>query len=67
MTKRELQSRIFLSGQWGSYTVRTGYFDGHLDIPVHTVRVGNAIVRALRAEAEKRPDLFPNAPPAVLP
>lgn len=60
MTKRQLHGLIALTGiKPIGYIVRVSGFDGQADIPVASVRVGNAIVRALRAEALARPDLFP--------
>lgn len=65
MTKRQIAQKIYLSGMKPQYTVVTSYFDGCLSIPVPTTRVGNAIVRALREEAELRPDLFGEDPEAL--
>jgi len=60
MSKREITARISLTGiKPFGYSVKTSGFDGCLDIDVPTVKVGNAIVRALREEAAQRPDLFP--------
>jgi len=65
MNKRQIAERIALTGSrygsnsFGGYTVKTSYYDGLLPFDVPSVRVGNAIVRALREVATKRPDLFP--------
>jgi hypothetical protein len=61
MNKRQISERIALTGCRidGGYTVKTSYYDGLLPFLVPSVRVGNAIVRALREVATKRPDLFP--------
>lgn len=51
---------IYLSGVRGTgYTVHCNGFDGMVDLSVPSTRVGNAIVRTLRAEAIASPDLFP--------
>jgi hypothetical protein len=56
---KQINRMIFLTGiKSCGYTVFTGGFDGLLPLEVPTVRVGNAIVRALREEAAKRPDFF---------
>ena len=60
LSKREISRLICLTGtRPDGYMVRTSGFDGCIDLPVSTTRVGNAIVRALRQEAAQRPDLFP--------
>lgn len=60
MNKREITSRIYLTGtKPGTYTAVLNGFDGNFDIQCNTARAGHAIVRALREEAVKRPDLFP--------
>ncbi len=58
MSKAQIKKLIYLSGIRPDYVVRTGFFDGQMAFPVATARVGHAIVRALRQEAEKRPDLL---------
>ena len=60
MNKREITSRIRLTGiKPTGYTIRTSRFDGLPDIEVVSVATGNAIVRALREEASRRPGRFP--------
>ena len=60
MNKHKVAKLIYLTGQKSfGYTVKVNGFDGCLDLDVPTTRVGNSIVRALRNEALKRPDLFP--------
>lgn len=63
LNKRKLARLIYLTGTrnapFYSYTVQTSGFDGCFPLAVPSVRIGNAIVRALRTEAAKRPDLFP--------
>jgi hypothetical protein len=55
-----LNKLIYLTGsKLHGYTVITNGFDGCTNIYAPSVRVGNAVVRALREEAHKRPDLFP--------
>jgi len=63
MTKREIEARIALTGVKPFYTVRCSSYDGMQDVDVPNARIGNAIVRTLRALAMDRPDLFP--PPAA--
>jgi hypothetical protein len=66
MSKRQIAKRIYVAFEFtgpyrtGAYEIRTGGFAG-LDsaIRVERASAGHAIVRALRAEAAKRPDLFP--------
>jgi hypothetical protein len=62
LSKREIARRIYLSGigGQGGYTVRVSRLDGLQDIDCLSVVVGNAIVRALREVASKRPELFPS-------
>ena len=59
MTKREIEARIALTGVKPFYTVRCSSYDGMQDVDVPNARIGNAIVRTLRALAMDRPDLFP--------
>jgi len=59
MTKREIEARIALTGVKPFYTVRCSSYDGMQDVDVPNARLGNAIVRTLRALAMDRPDLFP--------
>jgi len=60
MNKRAIDRLICLTGTKSiGCQVRASGFDGAMDLEVSSTRVGNAIVRALREEAGKRPDLFP--------
>jgi hypothetical protein len=61
MTKRQLNSLIYLTGsRLTGYTVVTHGFDGCLDLAVPSVLIGNAIVKAPRTLAARKPDsLFP--------
>lgn len=60
LSKRKLSQLIHLVGvKPCGYTVCLSGFAGETDIDVQSVLIGNAIVRALRAEAALRPDLFP--------
>ena len=64
MTRKRIAKLIYLSGlglegYLQGYAVRCNGFDGMIDLAVPSTRVGNAIVRALRATAAERPDLFP--------
>jgi len=62
MNKREITQRIYLTGiKPTGYTIRTGRYAGLSDIEIGSTMVGNAIVRALREEAGKRPSLFPSS------
>jgi hypothetical protein len=60
MNKREIANLISLIGiRPTGYRVKCSGYDGMFDLEVPSVRVGNAIVRALRDLAAARPDLFP--------
>jgi hypothetical protein len=60
----DIDHRVYLTGiKPQGYVVKAGGFDGCDDIRVPSMRVGHAIVRALRAEAAKRPDLFREVTP----
>ena len=60
MTRQRIARLICLTGQRPfGYTVMVNGYDGCRDLTVPSVRVGNAIVRALREAAQARPDRFP--------
>lgn len=53
MTKRELSKLIYLSGHGGDYKVHHHMPGEAIVCHVPTVKIGNAIVRALRELAEQ--------------
>lgn len=53
MTKREIRKRIYLTGINGNYEVRHNIPGSIIVCHVPSVKIGNAIVRALRELAEK--------------
>lgn len=59
MTQRQIARLIYLRGdKRQGYAVETNAYDDCPMLRVPSVRVGNAIVRALREVATARPDLF---------
>lgn len=63
-SKRDITKLICVLGLAGEYYVRTSGFAGLDEIPLSSKTVGDAIVRALRDEAAKHPELMPEpAPP----
>ncbi len=53
MTKREIRKLIFLTGRSGSYQVINNMPGCAIVCHVSSIKIGNAIVRALRELAEK--------------
>lgn len=58
-SKRAIAERIALCGAYSDYYLQCSGFAGIDRINVNNASVGFALQRALRAEAERRPDLFP--------
>jgi hypothetical protein len=55
MNQKEIRKQIYLTGYSGNYKVRTGGIGGlPYEIDLTDYRLGNALVRTLRAEAKTR-------------
>jgi hypothetical protein len=61
--KRDITKIIFLTGLSGEYYIGTGGFAGLDEIPLSHAGVGRALVRTLRDEASKHPELIPEEQP----